>query len=72
MAFSDTSPHIQFAQWFLGTVAAPCIETPLGAVRGEALGTAGWIIPNFSTMCFQEIERGTSLTLWVVLPEAAG
>lgn len=68
MPFRDTSPQIQFAQWFLGTDAALRIETPLGAVREEVLGTVGWFVPNFSTICFQEIEWGTSL----VLPEAAG
>lgn len=37
---------------------------------GAKLGPAGLLIPNSSTICFQEIERGAPLTFGVFLPLA--
>jgi len=74
--FDAVSSPVVPAGWFLGarTTArlAGCGRKGWWALQGAGamLGPTGPLTPNSSTICFQEIERGTSLTFGVVLPVA--
>lgn len=76
MPLNDISSQILVLGWFLGThTATSCLrlsaeKADVSAGAAAQPGATGPLIPNSSTICFQGIERGTSLTFRVVLPVA--